>query len=88
LHLTKAKALEPVSHFIGSMIETRCLFKLWSNECKPHHGAEVVEPLFAVVQARAVRGVALQVAFERQILKPVFHLIGYRLWVWKVIGYG
>jgi hypothetical protein len=25
--------------------------------------------------------VALQVAFERQILKPVFHLIGYRLWV-------
>jgi hypothetical protein len=32
--------------------------------------------------------VALQVAFERQILKPVFHLIGFRLWVWKVIGYG
>jgi hypothetical protein len=31
---------------------------------------------------------ALQVAFERQILKPVFHLIGHRLWVWKVIGYG
>jgi hypothetical protein len=28
-----------------------------------------------------VRGVALQVAFERQTLKPVFHLIGYRLWV-------
>jgi hypothetical protein len=27
------------------------------------------------------RGVALQVEFERQILKPVFHLIGYRLWV-------
>ena len=27
------------------------------------------------------RGVALQVAFERQTLKPVFHLIGYRLWV-------
>jgi hypothetical protein len=26
-------------------------------------------------------GVALQVAFERQTLKPVFHLIGYRLWV-------
>ena len=25
--------------------------------------------------------VALQVEFERQILKPVFHLIGYRLWV-------
>jgi hypothetical protein len=26
-------------------------------------------------------GVALQVAFERQTLKPIFHLIGYRLWV-------
>jgi hypothetical protein len=25
--------------------------------------------------------VALQVAFERRILKPVFHLIGFRLWV-------
>jgi hypothetical protein len=24
--------------------------------------------------------VALQVAFERQTLKPAFHLIGYRLW--------
>jgi hypothetical protein len=34
------------------------------------------------------RAVALQVAFERQTLKPVFHLIGYRLWVWKAIGYG
>jgi hypothetical protein len=27
------------------------------------------------------RGVALQVAFERETLKPVFHFIGYRLWV-------
>jgi hypothetical protein len=27
------------------------------------------------------RGVALQVEFERQILKPAFHFIGYRLWV-------
>jgi hypothetical protein len=26
-------------------------------------------------------GVALQVAFERQTLKPAFHLIGVRLWV-------
>jgi hypothetical protein len=37
------------------------------------------------VQPRDARasdpGVALQVAFERQILKPVFHLIGFRLWV-------
>jgi hypothetical protein len=39
--------------------------------------------LVAVVAAadRTRRAVALQVAFERQILKPVFHLIGFRLWV-------
>jgi hypothetical protein len=34
-----------------------------------------------VVGAVQVRVVALQVAFERQTLKPVFQLIGYRLWV-------
>jgi hypothetical protein len=27
------------------------------------------------------RGVALQVAFEKQTLKPIFYLVGYRLWV-------
>jgi hypothetical protein len=27
------------------------------------------------------RSVALQVEFEGQTLKPVFHLIGFRLWV-------
>jgi hypothetical protein len=31
--------------------------------------------------AAAARVVALQVEFERQILKPAFHLIGSRLWV-------
>jgi hypothetical protein len=29
----------------------------------------------------AALAVALQVAFERQTLKPIFHLIGYRFWV-------
>jgi hypothetical protein len=29
----------------------------------------------------SVHVVTLQVVFERGILKPVFHLIGYRLWV-------
>jgi hypothetical protein len=33
------------------------------------------------VQEPLARAVAVQVAFERQTLKPVFHLIGYRLWV-------
>jgi hypothetical protein len=32
-------------------------------------------------ERHCARGVALQVASERQTLKPVFHLIGYRLWV-------
>jgi hypothetical protein len=36
---------------------------------EPHHRLVIVHV------------VALQVAFERRILKPVFHLIGYRLWV-------
>jgi hypothetical protein len=31
--------------------------------------------------ALLVHAVAVQVAFERQILKPVFRLIGYRVWV-------
>jgi hypothetical protein len=35
----------------------------------------------STMMARMDRDVALQVAFERQTLKPVFHLIGYRLWV-------
>jgi hypothetical protein len=30
---------------------------------------------------RFSRSVALQVEFERQTLKPVFHVIGNRLWV-------
>ena len=34
---------------------------------------------FEFVPSRRV--VAMQVAFERQILKAVFHMIGFRLWV-------
>jgi hypothetical protein len=30
---------------------------------------------------RAALAVAAQVAFERQTLKPAFHLMGYGLWV-------
>jgi hypothetical protein len=48
---------------------------------EPHHGRERHGELDP-------HAVALQVEFERQILKPVFHLIGFRLWVSKVIGYG
>jgi hypothetical protein len=43
------------------------------EKCQPYHrGALYREVLL---------GVALQDAFERQSLKPVFHLIGFRLWV-------
>jgi hypothetical protein len=53
---------------------------------EPHRDVVLVELDARRVGVRvylddAALGVALQVAFERQILKPVFHLIGYRLWV-------
>jgi hypothetical protein len=38
-------------------------------------------------QAQNDHSVALQVEFERQTLKPDFHLIGFRIWVRKAIGY-
>jgi hypothetical protein len=41
--------------------------------------SQLAQPPHLDVGAR--RGVALQVAFERQILKPFFHLIGLRVWV-------
>ena len=53
--------------------ETRKPYVLGSKGCfklvQPHRRLPVVHV------------VALQVEFERHILKPVFHLIGYRLWV-------
>jgi hypothetical protein len=52
-------------------------------------GAFLVEPVQVIAeldggpddQRAREHDVALQVAFERQTLKAVFHLIGYRLWV-------
>jgi hypothetical protein len=41
----------------------------------------VQPPRLRRLRRRQILAVALQVAFERQILKPVFHLIGYGLWV-------
>jgi hypothetical protein len=56
------------------------------QRAEPHRGD--VDDLDGILLLGAVvhggfdhRDVALQVAFERQNLKPVFHLIGYRLWV-------
>jgi hypothetical protein len=68
----KSKGLKPVFHLIGSRVETRRFRALWVNciqLAQPYHHHH--PPVVLVV--------ALQVAFERQIMKPVFHLIGYRL---------
>jgi hypothetical protein len=63
-------------------------FKLWVNWIGPVQ-PNLAERLGQLISAAPLaRDVALQVEFERQTLKPVFHLIGVRLWVWKVIGYG
>jgi hypothetical protein len=47
----------------------------------PFGSAVVADRLGGVRGDDDTLGVALQVEFERQILKPVFHLIGFRLWV-------
>jgi hypothetical protein len=44
-------------------------------------GQLVQSPTVEVSEVVVRRVVALQVAFEWQTLKPVFRLIGYRLWV-------
>ena len=56
-------------------------YRLWVNliqRAEPHRDDAAQPP--GLLRRRA-RDVALQVAFERQISKPVFHFIGYRLWV-------
>jgi hypothetical protein len=60
--------------------------KPYEAEAAGHHrGLVARHGVFVARDVRqlqhALRAVALQVAFKRQILKPVFHLIGYRLWV-------
>jgi hypothetical protein len=57
-------------------------FKGW-NQALSSSGFETAFNLHsACIQlVQPHRGVALQVEFERQILKLVFHLMGFRLWV-------
>jgi hypothetical protein len=65
-------------HALSSYGWVKCIRNMYS----PRLGAD---ELLGLGEERAgpaaVHGVALQVAFERQTLKPVLHLIGYRLWV-------
>jgi hypothetical protein len=79
------------------VVETRRLSSYGSpafqavGQLQSHHGVErdVVHPRLEPELVKLIprglsldhHGVALQVEFERQILKPVFHLIGFRLWV-------
>jgi hypothetical protein len=84
----KAKGLKPRYHISVSRIETGA-FKLWVNCIQqlyiPHpdaaRGGDGLAPQRRDEESVISRGVALQVAFERQILKPVLHLTGFRLWV-------
>ena len=74
-------------HLTGARVETRRLSATGQGE-SARTGAPTQEVCGGVVDAVdgvgggfRGRGVALQVEFERQILKPVFHLIVFRLWV-------
>jgi hypothetical protein len=61
-----------ISHLIGSRVETRrfqATAQLNSTCTAPH----------LALGHHALPAVAVQVAFERQTLKPVFHLIGARV---------
>jgi hypothetical protein len=59
----------------GSRVETRRFQALWVDWIQVVRNPPRTD---ALAVAYPCRGVALQVAFERQTLKPVFHLIGYR----------
>jgi hypothetical protein len=82
----ESKGLKPGYHVTPvSRVETRRVQAMCKLDSRTYTAPPVVElgddlrqrPL----DAEAHLAVALQVAFERQTLKPVFHLIGYRLWV-------
>jgi hypothetical protein len=75
----ESEVLKPGCHLIGSRFETGRAVSSYGSQLD----SQLVQPLPVVEVAplAGTPGVALQVAFERQISKPVFHLIGYRLWV-------
>jgi hypothetical protein len=60
------------------MVETRRLQVSSTCAASPLRDLELRQPSLGL---RRLRVVALQVAFERETLKPVFHLMGVRLWV-------
>ena len=74
------KGLKPVDYFSGSRVGSPGAFQAmgqrWIRLVQPHRRAG-----HALQAPPQPLDVALQVVFERQTLKPVFHLIGYRLWV-------
>jgi hypothetical protein len=60
-------------------------YSLWAmgQPAAPHHDGNQAVCLAdgGVARQGVCLVVAVQVAFERQILKPGFHFIGHRLWV-------
>jgi hypothetical protein len=87
----KEEILKPPDfYFTGSRVETRrfqATGRLDATCTQPHRERLRVGECRGTIRRRG-RAVALQVAFERQILKPGFHYIGYRLWACKTLGYG
>jgi hypothetical protein len=73
--LKKQIILKPGYNFIGSRAEAK-RFQAHGSTGFSLYAAPHLDD-----DAARVRVVALQVAFERRILKAVFHLVGYRLWV-------
>jgi hypothetical protein len=67
-------------------LQSTVFFFSFVVSCEHQRGAPLFHTCLREVGLEAesgldLRGVALQVEFERQILKPAFHLIGFRLWV-------
>ena len=81
LQICESKGLKPFSRLIGSRVGSPGGVKLWVNWIEPVQPHLVERLGQLIVAAPLARDVALQVEFERQTLKPVFHLIGVRLWV-------
>jgi hypothetical protein len=80
----ESKGLKPVSHLIGARAETRRLSAMGQGESTCTAPPRISRPHYPPGPTRTAtrtatrlpgcRGVALQVAFERQTLKPTFSL--------------
>jgi hypothetical protein len=72
-----SKGLKPDFHLIGSRVETRRFHATGQTGFKLYSPPPVLAEALGGAQVDHV--VAVQVAFERHVLKPDFHLIGARV---------